>query len=405
MFSIYKYICPNCHYASENKDCTIRIDNKDKHFKEYKCKDCNESFMYSEDMEKSAVCINCGGIYTISLFDGKCPCCGTLMKQLIYFPTYSNVKIQKNKGEDYYCNLFDNTLIKVEEYIVINPYLRKFRINKNKLELWGLVDNYNSIVLFPKYVYLNINEYGNIFIICPKIGLRDYPYCEVDIMGNPIYRSYNKSYDNINTVTFFNIDGICDWYGDFAISIRGTKKGIVHKDGTTVIEPMFDYMELNDYRASASLDNSISNFHFILGTYGEGIICVEEHENTTQGRTRMQYFVNKDMGKELIFNEEWAHKNDIYLENFHIDHNTKCHFENGILKIDIAVDEYWGELFEINRLGEVVRVGDIEYQELRFADTSDFDYSGYEEMGYWNIDDRGYREAFDDDIEVMSNMD
>ena len=202
-------------------------------------------------------------------------------------------------------------------------------------------------------------------------------------------------------------DVIHDWIGDFAIITRGNKKGIIYIDGTIVIEPIFDYVEHNNYHTIlASYDNSKSNFDILLGTFGDGYVCIEERKRTQYGRTRIQYFVNKNMEKVLVFDEIWAMKNDIDIDEFHIPLHTTCHFYNGILKIDVAVDEYFGRLFEININGDVKYIGETHYKEFITESIENYlNYDGYEEFEYYNIENDSYRDALDDDIEAMGNLD
>jgi hypothetical protein len=359
--------------------------------------------MYSDGMEVNPVCISCGEFNTIGLFDCKCINCGTIMKKSYSFPTYPDFKIINNKL--YYYNQLTETISEIAEYIELSAHIRKFRVQKS----WGIADDNNTLILLPKYDSLEIDEYGNIHITYPVIktdlGFLS-PCCEIDIMGNPIYRFYNEKEENMEIVTFRNIDAICEWKGDFAISIKGKKKGIVHKNGTTIIEPIFDDVEQGYNNVYAYKNDCDYGFNILLGTYGDGLICVEEHQNTSQGRRRVQFFVNKDFNKVLVFDEIWARRNNIDLDRFHISHHALCHFEKGVLEIEIADDEYSGQIFEINVNGDCKWVRSVDYKEFGAFDITDhLDYSGYEEVNFYKIDDESFRELLDDESQALSNVD
>lgn len=160
------------------------------------------------------------------------------------------------------------------------------------------------------------------------------------------------------------IDEICEWYGNYAIITKENKKGIICKNGTIVIEPIFDYAEQDYYTVLASNHNSNSNFEILLGTFGDGYICIEERARTQKGRTRLQYFVNNKMEKILVFDKNWAMTNEIDLDEFHIPRHTSSHFKNGILKIDIAIDDYFGRIFEISINGVAKYIGETHYKDF-----------------------------------------
>ena len=52
------------------------------------------------------------------------------------------------------------------------------------------------------------------------------------------------------------------------------------------------------------------------------------------------------------------------LLSFHCLRHTSSHFKNGILKIDIAVDDYFGRIFEISINGVAKYIGETHYKEF-----------------------------------------
>lgn len=199
-------------------------------------------------------------------------------------------------------------------------------------------------------------------------------------------------------------DVVCKMKGDFAVAIKEGKKGIVFKDGTTVIEPIFDNIDHESFHDMLAYnDNSPASYSFILGTYGEGLICAKERIE----RGKEQYvFMDKDGNKHIVLNEAWAEKNRIDLRSISIPLHSTCHFNKGLLKIDFPIDEYCGRLYEIDKQGNARDIGGIDYKEYRNVDLlEDIDYSGYETMGYWGVNDEGLRDALDDDPDAYGNID
>ena len=99
-------------------------------------------------------------------------------------------------------------------------------------------------------------------------------------------------------------------------------------------------------------------------------------------------------------------RNNIDLDRFYISHHALCHFEKGVLEIEIADDEYSGQMFEININGDCKWVRSVDYKEFGAFDITDhLDYSGYEEVNFYKIDDESFRELLDDESQALSNVD
>jgi hypothetical protein len=173
-----------------------------------------------------------------------------------------------------------------------------------------------------------------------------------------------------------NWDIISNWKGKYAVGIKDGKKGIVNKEGITVIEPIFDEIAHESFNEMiAYYKNNPISYRFLLGTFGEGLVCSEEYN----GSKKMSFaFVDKDLNKKIVFDEKWKKENGIELSQINIPFYSSCHFEKGILKIDFPIDEYYGRIYEIDKQGNALDIGGIDYKEFRNADPlEDID---------WNID-------------------
>lgn len=220
------------------------------------------------------------------------------------------------------------------------------------------------------------------------------------MLGAPIHRYYDEKQECIKVDTFPEYEAVANWNDDIAICVRNGKEGLVHQDGTTIIDPIFDTIELHgaDCWGYRYEQNPIA---ICLGTYGEGLVCVEEIDH---GKS-MQFFVDHHFNKIIVFDDEWANKNDIPRDSFHINRYTKCHFTNGYLDVDSAFDEYSGRKYKIDHKGNAEDVGGIDYKEFEYVDLTEvLNYDGYEEYGYWGVSDESEREAFDDDSEARWNV-
>ena len=136
------------------------------------------------------------------------------------------------------------------------------------------------------------------------------------------------------------------------------------------------------------------------------ILCELNYRNNMDGLPFVQYFIDKDGKKQIVFDYAWAEQNDMILKDFHIPTSSQCHFINGVLEIDIPTDEYWGKKFLIDKSGKTEYKGDIQYQDDPSFDFPYIeDFGGYEKIRYWNIEDENLRDAIDDDIEALNNID
>ena len=422
MSALYKYICPKCHNIDEDRTCTLETVLPSSYYREYRCRSCHSSFMYNKEMiGDDYVCSMCGEFNALELYEGICSNCGTRMNKLYCIPTYPNVGLKRIDGIFFYSGLLGDEKIEVEDYEIVNEYLRKFSILSNGIKLWGLVNNDDILVLTPKYDSITIDNNGNIFVIFPlpnfkerdpftACDIRDYVASfEIDIAGNPILRTYNEKRENIETVVFPDLDAI-RLYGDFAISVKNGKMGIVNIKGDTIVEPIYDTIDKHFIAYNKERDLYTSIFP---STFGEGLVCAEDYDkqNVTKygkiyGWPNLQYFMDKRGCKQIVFDQHWANRNNIDIKDFRISPSTTCHFQNGILKVDCAIDEYYGRIYEVDKLGNAKDVDGIDYKEFPLFDPiEDIDYNGYEEMGYWGVDDEGLRDALDDEPEASGNID
>ena len=231
---------------------------------------------------------------------------------------------------------------------------------------------------------------------------------EIVAQKNELYVVQRQSSGNYslcsNKITFNDFDTICQMIGNFAVCIKGKKKGIVHKSGVIVLEPLFDEIEHNGFHEmTAYNDADNAAIRIFLNTFAEGLICAEEIMGS---KSIVQFFMDKRGNKQIIFDEHWAKRNNIDLNGFHISPFATCHFQNGILKVDSAIDEYHGRVYDIDKLGNAKDVGGIDYKEFRLFDPIEhIDYTGYEEMGSWGVDDECLMDALDGDPEAYGNID
>lgn len=413
MSEIYKYKCPHCSSIKEENECIAEYHGKDAIFKECKCKSCGSIIMLTDCMLKESIsCSNCGELNSMELWDKKCPSCGVQMEKLYHIPSYPQIKIVSLNNEYYYIDLITGKQCKIKEFISVNKYLSKFRVIKNDMDYWGLVDLNNNLVLPCIYLSVQINEFGNINVIYPRASynpksdfLRTNFLCfDIDLMGIPIHRYYDEDKEWVKVVKFPEYEAISKWWGDVAICVKGGKEGLVYKDGTTILAPIFEEIDAhggNDYTGQLKDHNYIE---ILAGTYGEGLVCVEERicdENKC-----LQFFVDRHFNKVIVFDNDWADKNEISRDSFHINRYTQCHFSNGYLIIDSPVDDYYGHKYKIDRKGHAEYLGEIHYKEFRTIDLAeDLDYTGYEEQGYWDISDEFDRDAFDDNPDARWNVD
>lgn len=417
MSELYKYKCPSCNFTKEEKSCATYYahDPYALHgtiFNEYICKLCGSSVMLTASMLKDDIaCSNCGGLNTMELCNSNCPTCGIPMKKQFCIPTYPQVKIVPLNNEYYYIDTVGGKQYTVKKHEIINQYLSKISIILNDTEYWGLIDSNNILVLPCIYLSIQINEYGNVSVIYPRPTYIPHYYnptelilrFDVDLFGTPIHRYYDENKECVRIDKFPEYEAVGKWsYDGIAICVKNDKEGLVYKDGSPIIDPIFDFIEQEC--GNVFYGHSDKKTIAILGgTYGEGVICVEECER----EKNMQYFVDHHLNKVIVFNDEWAARNDIPFGVFRIRRNTKCHFENGYLEVDSAIDEYYGRKYKIDHYGDAEDIGDIYYKEFEYGyDLADvLNYDGYEECGYWGISDEAEREAFDDDPEARSSRD
>ena len=163
-----------------------------------------------------------------------------------------------------------------------------------------------------------------------------------------------------------NWDNISNWKGKYAVGIKDGKKGIVNKDGITVIEPIFDEIDHESFYEMIAYNNdSPISYRFLLGTFGEGLVCAEESK---ESKRISLAFVDKDNNKKIVFDEKWKRENGLELSQINIPFYSLCHFKKGVLRIDFPIDEYYGRIYEIDKQGNALDIGGIDYKEFRNAD-------------------------------------
>ena len=110
-------------------------------------------------------------------------------------------------------------------------------------------------------------------------------------------------------------------------------------------------------------------------------------------------------GEQIItFDSAWFDKNNIPILCCPIGYSEICHFKTGFLEIEIR-DGDSGYNYKVDKSGHAEYVGGNYYGPEEADLLNDLNFNGYEEMGYWNIEDQGLRDGLDDDPEAYANTD
>lgn len=400
MSSLYKYICPNCHYREEEKNYTDLYGTT---YREYRCSNCQASYMYctEEDKDKHS-CYSCGKNGTKVLWKHECPRCGTPMIRTYLFPTYSDSKIVKVNSQYLYFDMLVGKLFKVHDFEEEGVYLRKFSVQRDGRKLWGLVDNNNLLVLYPKYTSVKTDNWGNIFVTYSERGDKVY---EVNLYDCPIKRIYDKNRETVRLKIFSSIYSIY-YDSDFEVFTENNKEGLRRKDGAVILNPDYDFVHTEKYWHDWDIycaynKEEISRLIVYPRTYGEGWVLAEEcfEEELVfdchNSHTRNQFFIDRFGNKKLVFDSEWKERHDVH--GFCIGPKDLYCFDGGIFYC-VWNDYYW----------KIDRKGNIESLYMAHPEPDHYlepDYFGYDELGYYGIADENYRDAFDDDPEAFSSID
>ena len=154
----------------------------------------------------------------------------------------------------------------------------------------------------------------------------------------------------------------CD---DFVIYSKNGRQGLSLKDGTIVVEPLYDSIILDKDRTFLAYRQMSDIYTSIYPkTYGEGLICCEEHnrENYKKIKRRiygwpnLQYYMDKNGEREIVFNEDWFDKNGIPILCCPIRPGEICYFKDGFIDIEIR-DGDSGYKYKVDRYGHAEYVG------------------------------------------------
>lgn len=399
---IYKNYCPKCQrvYYLENNIFNNQKCSYDpcKWKNRYKCKN------YAGKESESEVDFS-------NYWDKRCPICNSLMKKIYYFPLYYEKRIIEINHKNYFSDLSEERLKMIIDYVVINEYLRKFSINIEGEKVWGLVD-YNGTVLIPaKYYTLDVTECGRIFVTFKRdktstMISSNFADFEIDAWGNPILRE-ETGLQKGNIISFIGYDAIYNIGEGFFVSIVDNKEGIVYKDGTTVVEPIFDRIEGRYNVGVCAYKNSTQGIiRLFLGTYGDGLICAEDQTASIDNNHYLQYFMDRYGNKQIVFDRDWLTKNNLY-ETARIPSYSNCHFENGFIELEFELDRDYGVLYKIDKKGNAEFINTIDNSDPNqdyFDPAEDLNWDGYETYGYNRIDEEDFRDAFDDDPNGYGNI-
>jgi hypothetical protein len=202
---------------------------------------------------------------------------------------------------------------------------------------------------------------------------------------------------------------------DFVITTNEYgKQGLSLKDGTIVIEPIYDSITRSScYGNFLAYSRQSDNYTEIFPrTYGEGLICCEQYDKDKRkelgrliyGWPNIQFYMDKHGKRIVIFDEDWFNKIGVFPKYGVISPSSVCYFTDGYLDIKIE-DGNCRCKFRVDRKGNAEYQGSDYYGPEEADLLDDLNYDGYEEMGYWNIQDQGLMEGLDDDPESYGNID
>lgn len=200
-------------------------------------------------------------------------------------------------------------------------------------------------------------------------------------------------------------------FDDFVIVSENGFQGLSLRDGTIVINPIFYKIEKGQdcFVAVGALRDS--HFSIYPKTYGEGLICCEKHDEDIFRKygyvhywPNIQSYIDKSGKTVVSFNKDWFDKNELGFRCTIIKPGSICYYKDGFLEVEI-MDGDIGRNYRIDKQGNAEYVGPTYYDGPEDADIDDFSWDGYEERDYYNIGDEGLREVFDDNPEMLGNID
>ncbi len=403
MISIYKYVCPKCKHEEESEEFEAHP--------KYRCS-CGFTVVGRRDFSGKYSCACCGDL--MSPWDYNCPICKTPMLKVLQFPIYPNRRIIFCRNTWYYTDSSMGIKQKVKECEEDSLGLFHAYIETNGTSLCGLFSDDGYMILPFKYKYINIDKYGIIQVVSFTKKLKEEPLNEqryhnfhcnyIDPFGNFLYLGDSDEYGAlVTTLKGFNIDY---WNGDFAVFTKEGKQGILYKDGSIVVNPIFERIQDSNswmhYLEATKSDSILGllTFKIYPGTFGEDWVGVEE----ISVDNKLMYFMDKYGNKRLVFDQLWKDKNS-ELSRFSLENNYSAHFINGILRVNALHDPYFGAIYKIYKDGSSEFEGTESYgEDPAFKNADDYiNYTGYESMGYFETDSYE-RDAFDDDSEARWNI-
>ncbi len=146
-----------------------------------------------------------------------------------------------------------------------------------------------------------------------------------------------------------------DWmeYGKDCIITSHKKTGIADKDGVVIVEPIYDYIKIEDYLHRVFVgyieDKEIETTLF-LNTFGDGFLCAEENN--------VQFIMNTWGKKIVVFNDDWFRTNGLSVHKKIINAWSLCKFENGSIVLDILEGKDYYVNIRISKEGYTEYVND-----------------------------------------------
>ena len=394
MASLFKYKCPFCSRIIDTHDCRLGYsENRKKVYLDYKCTSCNEiKGFFSLEEANNCCCSNTGDSGNWTLWDKRCPTCHARMGKMYTLALSDDGTLHKDEEGYSFIDNQTGELFEVLKTEIYDSILIKFYVkNTEKQMLCGLASFDGHLLLYPRYYDIKIDEYGNLFAIVRESEW-DFFEFELNIFGQPIHRYYDEKNQCVKCSVFENIDCILEVTSDVFISKKNDKYGFVKKDGNTIVNPIFEIIDTRwdrEYVGHISDSERLTLFPFSFS--GVFLCCFSEEKH--EG-----FLMNKYGNKITIIDKRTLETN---YKHFY---NAK-YLPKGVWEITIDVTEYGEYRIIVDNTGKVVDYNSIDRVVHEYDPINDTDWTGYEEMGYWGIEDEDLRKAFDDDAEALGNID
>ena len=214
-------------------------------------------------------------------------------------------------------------------------------------------------------------------------------------VGNPILRINEGNNESI--VTFWGADAIKSICNYCVIIRRGKKEGLATPRGEIILEPLFDFIEVDSVLRGFFIESTKPAFHIEIKSYSDGLVAAYTDDN------KDYHFLNRKGESILVLSEEWQ----IKTLGGYIGWVEHC-FHNGKAELRRAFPG-WGyeeEAYEIDMNGVLLRQWRARQEPPPgYGDDSYYPESdvGIED-GNMDESERLYRSAFDDDSILEWNI-